>query len=309
MVIFSIIVIIQFVVITKGATRISEVAARFSLDALPGRQMSIDAQLNAGTIDESTAAQMREALTDAVDFYGSMDGASKFVRGDAIAGILITLVNIVGGLVVGMTSGMSIGEASRVFTKLTIGDGLVSQLPALLISVAAAMLVSRRSRRTNLPRETVVQLVAQPSVLLITAAFLGLIAFTELPKLPLLLLGGGLAWLGWWTAGHQRSERIAQQQAEQSQPKPQPEIPLSRLLGNEVMMMELGADLLRLVTPDQGPGLLESVGQLRQRYAKETGVVLPKFRICDNLRIPRQQYRVMIHGNPVEIGTLYPSCL
>ncbi|MEM9410874.1 MAG: flagellar biosynthesis protein FlhA, partial [Planctomycetota bacterium] len=172
LVIFSIIVIIQFVVITKGATRISEVTARFALDGLPGRQMSIDADLNAGVIDSETAGEKREELAKNADFYGAMDGASKFVRGDAIAGILITVINIAGGLIIGLTSNMSLVDAASVFTKLTIGDGLASQLPALFTSVAAAMLVTRPATESNLPRDTFNQLSARPIVLSITAIFL-----------------------------------------------------------------------------------------------------------------------------------------
>ena len=191
LVIFAIIIIIQFVVITKGATRISEVAARFALDGMPGRQMAIDADLNAGTIDGETARKRREEIGSNADFYGAMDGASKFVRGDAIAGILITVVNIVGGLVVGLLAGMSVSEAATVFTKLTIGDGLVSQLPALLISMAAAMLVTRGTRETNLPRESITQVFSHPAVLAITGGFLFVMIFTELPKIPLLIMALG----------------------------------------------------------------------------------------------------------------------
>ncbi len=170
MIIFVIIVIIQFVVITKGATRISEVAARFALDGMPGRQMAIDADLNAGTIDEREAQRRREEITAQADFFGAMDGASKFVRGDAIAGICIALVNIVGGLFVGVVeAGMPLGEAAALFTKLTIGDGLVSQIPAFLISVAAALLVTRTSRRANLPSEFLRQLFARPEALAVPA--------------------------------------------------------------------------------------------------------------------------------------------
>ena len=175
LVIFSIIVVIQFVVITKGATRISEVSARFALDGLPGRQMAIDADLNSGTIDNHQAQKLRSETVAHADFYGAMDGASKFVRGDAVAGIIITLINIGAGLGIGLSNSMSIGEATATFTKLTIGDGLASQVPALLIALAAGLLVTRSTRQTNLPRETVNQVFAKPIVLVITAVFLGMI--------------------------------------------------------------------------------------------------------------------------------------
>ena len=184
---------IQFVVITQGATRISEVAARFTLDGLPGRQMAIDADLHAGLIDQHEAHRRRDEVYRQADFFGAMDGASRFVRGDAIAGVVILLVNIGGGLVLGMVNhGMSLAEAVNVFTKLTIGDGLVSQIPAFLTSLAAGLIVTRSSSSTDLSRDVVGQLFSRPSVLGTAAAFLGLMALTPLPKLPLLTLGGAL---------------------------------------------------------------------------------------------------------------------
>lgn len=306
LVIFSIIVIIQFVVITKGATRISEVAARFALDGMPGRQMAIDADLNAGTIDSKTARKQREEIGINADFYGAMDGASKFVRGDAIAGILITLVNIIGGLVVGLMAGMTISEAAAVFTKLTIGDGLVSQLPALLISMAAAMLVTRGTRKTNLPKESLKQVFSQPAVLAITAGFLIVMIFTELPKVPLLIIATGCLIGARFLFKQQKSESEAVESKKQSASG---EITISKLLGNDVLEMELGIELIRLADPKQGGDLLPRVTVVRKQLAQELGVILPKIRIRDNLQLPPQQYRILVQGNPVEIGTIYPECL
>ena len=193
-ILFAIMVVIQFVVITQGATRISEVAARFTLDGLPGRQMAIDADLHAGLIDQHEAHKRRDEVYRQADFFGAMDGASRFVRGDAIAGVVILLVNIVGGLLLGVVNhGMSPGEAVNVFTKLTIGDGLVSQIPAFLISLAAGLIVTRSSSSTDLSRDVTGQLFSKPAVLATAAAFLGFMAMTPLPKLPLLTLGGALA--------------------------------------------------------------------------------------------------------------------
>jgi len=190
LIIFVIIVVIQFVVITKGATRISEVAARFALDGMPGKQMAIDADMNAGIIDEKEAQRRRLEIAQQADFFGAMDGASKFVRGDAIAGIIITLINIVGGLVIGVVdAGMEIGEAASLFTKLTIGDGLVSQVPAFLISLAAGLLVTRSSGDVNLPVQFVSQLFSRPQALAVTGGFLGVLIFTNLPTVPLLAIG------------------------------------------------------------------------------------------------------------------------
>ncbi len=192
LIIFVIIVVIQFVVITKGATRISEVAARFALDGMPGRQMAIDADLSAGIIDEREAQRRRAEVTQQADFFGAMDGASKFVRGDAIAGIIITLINIVGGLIIGVVEyGMEISEAAALFTRLTIGDGLVSQVPAFLISLAAGLLVTRSSSDSNLPMQFLNQLFSRPRALAITGAFVAILIFTSLPRVPLVGIGGG----------------------------------------------------------------------------------------------------------------------
>src|SRR5947199_879554 len=199
-IIFVIIIVIQFVVITKGATRISEVAARFALDGMPGRQMAIDADLNAGIIDEKEAQRRREEITQQADFYGAMDGASKFVRGDAIAGIIITIINIGGGFVIGVVQeGMTFAAAAEIFTKLTIGDGLVSQVPAFLVSLAAGLLVTRSSSESDLGRDVTGQLFGRSEVLGVAAGFLVLLSFTALPKGPLLSLaaafGAGAYWL------------------------------------------------------------------------------------------------------------------
>ena len=191
-IIFVIIVVIQFLVITKGATRISEVAARFALDGMPGRQMAIDADLNAGIIDEKEAQRRRDEITQQADFYGAMDGASKFVRGDAVAGIIITLINIVGGLLIGvLEANMSVGQAAALFTKLTIGDGLVSQVPAFLISLAAGLLVTRSTQRINLPAQFLNQIFAHPQAMVVTAGFLVVLVFTNLPTIPLVALASG----------------------------------------------------------------------------------------------------------------------
>src|SRR5438874_11508859 len=207
-IIFVIIVVIQFVVITKGATRISEVAARFALDGMPGKQMAIDADLQAGLLNAETARKRREEVAQQADFYGAMDGASKFVRGDAIASIVITLINIIGGMYIGMVEqSMPLREASLVFTKLTIGDGLVTQVPAFLISLAAGLLVTRTSADSDLSNDIIGQMFIRPEAMGVSAVFLAALSFTGLPKLPLLALGGGLCAL---TVVLSRSRRIRQ---------------------------------------------------------------------------------------------------
>ena len=303
LIIFAIIIIVQFVVITKGATRISEVAARFSLDGLPGKQLAIDADLNANLIDSETAQQRREELNAQADFYGAMDGASKFVRGDAIAGIFITLLNIAGGLILGFSRGMSLSDSASIFTMLTIGDGLVSQLPALLISIAAALLITRASRPTDLPRQSLEQLFSNPIVLGLSGFFLITLAFTNLPKLPLL----GLATLcigGAWTGRKQHSKP----KAPPIEPPPQQDIPIEKLVGSDVLEMELGRGLIQLADPGQGGVLLQAITSVRKQLAKELGIILPKVRVRDNLDFPPYQYRVAIQGNPVDSGEVEPEC-
>ena len=307
LVIFAIIVVIQFVVITKGATRISEVSARFALDGLPGRQMAIDADLNAGTIDSQQAKELRAETVAHADFYGSMDGASKFVRGDAIAGILITLINIAGGLVVGMSHSMSIGQATETFTKLTIGDGLASQLPALLIAMAAGLLVTRSTQKTDLPRESVDQVFARPIVLVITAVFLAMMVFTALPKIPLLLIASGfLAWAYFMIQDEQKNKASIQKAP--APPARPTEVTLDKLLNNDLLEMELGVGLIKLADSRQGGTLLGLITDTRKEIAAEMGVILPKIRIRDNLKLEPNQYRLRIQGSVVERGEIYPDC-
>ena len=307
-VIFSIIVVIQFVVITKGATRISEVSARFALDGLPGRQMAIDADLNAGLIDGRQAQALRAEVVDHADFYGAMDGASKFVRGDAIAGVIITLINITGGLAIGLSSSMSIGTATTTFTKLTIGDGLASQVPALLISLAAGLLVTRSSRKTDLPRESVNQVFARPIVLIITAVFLGLMILTDLPKIPLMVISLGCLGAAYSIS---RSKKQTAKTAINSSPVPATpratEATIDKLLSNDILEMELGVGLIKLADARQGGQLLSSVTQVRKEIAAELGVILPKTRIRDNLEIGPNEFRIRIQGNIVQRGEIQPD--
>ncbi|MFH0911907.1 MAG: flagellar biosynthesis protein FlhA, partial [Planctomycetota bacterium] len=288
--IFVILVVIQFVVVTKGATRISEVAARFALDAMPGHQMAIDADLNAGLIDETQARRRREELRRQTDFYGAMDGASKFVRGDAIAGIIITLVNILVGLVVGSVFyGMDFAEAAKVFTKLTIGDGLVSQIPALLVSVAAGLLVTRASSEYNLGEEVLMQLFSQRKALGLAGLLLAGLGVAGLwlpfPMLPLLVIGG-LCLAGWHFTGtaaaeeaRKRIEKTAREEREKG-PTPEPER-VERLLQVDPMALEVGYGLVPLVDVGQvgGGGLLGRVQMIRRQIALDLGLVVPPIRI------------------------------
>ncbi len=309
-IIFVIIVLIQFVVITKGATRISEVAARFALDGMPGRQMAIDADLNAGTIDEKEAQRRREEITQQADFYGAMDGASKFVRGDAIAGIVITVINILGGFVIGVAQqGMEFSEAAEVFTKLTMGDGLVSQVPAFLISLAAGLLVTRSTQKSDLPAEFMDQLFSNPRALAVAAGFLGILVFTNLPKIPLLVLGTGCGTLALiLTRQDKAKEKKIFDQAKVESSKPAEER-IEDFLAVDPMEIEIGAALVKLASPKYGGDLLPRITAVRQGVAADIGIILPKVRIRDNIRLGEYEYRIKIANNPVAHGEAYPGKL
>jgi flagellar biosynthesis protein FlhA len=306
LIIFVIIIVIQFLVITKGATRISEVSARFALDGMPGKQMAIDADLNAGIIDANEAQSRRAEITQQADFYGAMDGASKFVRGDAIAGIVITLVNIAGGLVIGMTEeGMGLFEAGELFTRLTIGDGLVSQIPAFLISLAAGLLVTRSTRHTNLPQEFLHQIFLRPQALAVAGGFLAVLVMTDLPSVPLLTLGGACLGLS-FTLNRHHAERhaVAVQQDAADQEKQRPVDRVENYLAVDPMEVELGMGLIRLADPHRGGDLLERVHRVRQAIAGEIGIIMPKVRIRDNMRLDQQEYRIKIADMTIAQGVL-----
>jgi flagellar biosynthesis protein FlhA len=305
-VLFGIIAVIQFVVITKGATRISEVSARFALDGLPGKQMAVDAELNSGAIDEAEARRRRSDISRQADFYAAMDGASKFVRGDAVASVFITVINIVGGLILGVGQyGMSVSEAVNVFTKLTIGDGLVSQLPAVLISLAAALLVTRGTQASNLPMDFLRQMLLKPQVLGVAGGFLGLLMLTHLPRLPLLMLGS--ACVGAAVFLSRQPEPVAAKPTpgtRRNTATPPAEPRIEEYLSVDPVEVELGLALVRLADASRGGNLLARITQLRQAIATELGLVLPKVRIRDNLRLTENQYRIKVLGNPIASATL-----
>ena len=307
-IIFAIIVIIQYFVITQGATRISEVAARFALDGMPGRQMAIDADLNAGLIDRQQAQQRRVEITRQADFYGAMDGASKFVRGDAIAGVLITVINIFGGLFVGVVqAGMGVGQAVDTYTRLTIGDGLVSQVPALLISLAAGLLITRSSESSELSGDFFNQIFAQPRTLAVAAGFLLVLALTGLPALPLLLLGCGCAGLSLFLyRGEAADDKDATARERAKTQATKTETRVEDYLRVDPLEIELGVGLLRLADPDRGGDLLARIAALRTKVASDLGLVLPKVRIRDNIRLDDHGYRINISNHRVASGTSLP---
>lgn len=310
-ILFIIIFVINFIVITKGATRIGEVAARFALDGMPGKQMAVDADLSAGAIDEKEAQRRRDEITRQADFYGAMDGASKFVRGDAIAGIIITIINLVGGLYMGyMYAGMTLAEAADVFSKLTIGDGLVSQVPAFLISLAAALLSTRSTQKSNLPAELIKQMFSRPEALIVSGCFLFLMIFTQLPTLPMLTLGAGCIGLALsiQKKARQQTELENKHKAEQEQAKKvQPEKKVEDYLEIDPMRLELGAKLIILADPNRGGDLMKRISTVRATLASEMGVLLPMVRIKDRMSLPEFSYDLQLGGNRVARGMLRPD--
>jgi len=298
-VIFAIIIVIQFVVITKGATRISEVAARFTLDAMPGKQLSIDADLNAGLINEEEARNRRRQITREADFYGAMDGASKFVRGDAIAGIIIILINIIGGLVMGYAHyGMSLSEAVGVFTRLTIGDGLVTQVPALIVSLAAGLLITRSTAEGNLGKDILGQVAGNSKVLYLAAGFLIILLPSGLPKGVLLAAAAAAAGLAYLI--NRNRERVARDASREERKPEEPKVERARgLLSVDPMELEIGYGLIGMVDQSRGGTLLGRIGMIRDQIALDMGLVVPAIRIRDNMQLGPDEYVVKLKGTPV----------
>jgi flagellar biosynthesis protein FlhA len=308
LIIFLILIIIQFVVITKGATRISEVAARFTLDGMPGKQMAIDADLNAGLINEQQARERRDTITREADFYGAMDGASKFVRGDAIAGVIIILINIIGGLAVGMLQyGWNLPKCFNVFTKLTIGDGLVCQIPAFIISISAGLIVTRSTAKTNLGEELITQLTSKPRALIVSAAFLVMLVFAKLPPVPMLFMAASCITMA-YLIDRTRKQKIARQAKSQREAAaaPAPER-VEKLLPVDRMELEIGYALIRLVDEKQGGDLLNRISLIRRQIAVELGLVVPSIRIRDNVNLEPNEYTLKVKGVEVVRGRAYPD--
>ncbi|MDO5308191.1 MAG: flagellar biosynthesis protein FlhA [Planctomycetia bacterium] len=317
-VVFLIFIIIQFVVITKGATRISEVSARFTLDALPGRQSAIDYDLNAGRLSEAQASRARAELARQTDFFGAMDGASKFVRGDAVAGLLIVAVNIIGGLAIGiLQEHISVTDALTLYAKLTIGDGLASQVPAFLISLATGMLVSRASSSENLSQTALRQTFGRPVVLTLVGVFLILLAFTGLPLAPLLTIAAGCLLLAWrmskrvdfWESDQEESGADANGNNFNADQEDADRAQLEESLAVDPLRIELGSGLLALAQPEGEPSLLQRVKNVRMTVASELGLVLPKARVCDNPKLDDGQLALIINGDVVAYQTIYPNML
>ncbi len=329
-IVFSILVLINFMVITKGSTRVAEVAARFVLDSMPGKQMAVDADLNAGLIDDAEAKQRRAEILQDANFYGAMDGSSKFVKGDAVAGIIITMINIIGGFLIGVFQhDMGVADAASTFTLLTIGDGLVGQIPALIISTATGIMITRSSNDgDNFAEGTINQMVGNSKIMMIVGFIMILFALVPgLPTASMGLVGVLFAGLGWMIYKYDRGEltildvdnftkNTRQQQEENERIKPkktheeiakEEEIALEDILKVEMLELTLGYQLIKLADSDQGGDLLERIRSMRRKIASDYGFLMPQVRIRDNLHLDPQQYQILLKGISIGDGSIQPD--
>ena len=311
-VIFLILIGINFIVITKGAGRIAEVAARFTLDAMPGKQMAIDADLSAGLIDEKEARQRRDEISRTADFYGAMDGASKYVKGDAILGLLVVAVNILGGIFIGVIQrGMDLSKAASTYTILTVGDGLVSQVPALIISTAAGIMVTSATGTQRMGTVLGNQLGAHPRAMWVAAGVLGMFALVPgLPMFPFLALAGGAAALARVATRHEKRRiELAQVRSAPVVEEPAQQDPMRDLLQIDPIELEVGYALIPLVDEAQGGDLLERISLLRKQAALELGILVPPIRIRDDIRLPANEYVIKLRGSEVARAEVLPRFL
>ncbi len=318
LIVFFILVIVQFIVITRGAERIAEVAARFTLDAMPGKQMSIDADYNAGIITEEEAKRRREEVRREADFYGAMDGASKFVRGDAISSIIIVFINIIGGLVIGvLMHHMGIGEAAQVYTLLTVGDGLVTQIPALLVSTSSGIIVSRAASTSSLGKDIIKELSQEPRALMITGASILLLGlFTPLPTLSMMMIGLITLGLGYFSSRTSREEAISETvggsgggTARAEQPPLSGPMDISDIITTDTVEVEIGYGLIPLADRSQGGDLLERVTMVRKQIAYELGFMLSPIRVRDSVLLKPNEYVIKILGSEIARYEIFPNRL
>lgn len=310
-IIFIILIVIQFMVITRGAERVSEVAARFTLDAMPGKQMAVDAELNAGLIKEDEAKRRRQDIEREADFYGAMDGASKFVRGDAIAGIVIVVINIVGGLIVGLAQRhMALGAAANTYTILTVGEGLTTQIPALLLSTSTGILVTRSGAAgSTLNRDVLSQLTALPRVLYVVAIVMGLMAMLGIPPFVPIILGMAAFYGGWRLDASQKKEKVNLEEKKRIESESQRNRPESALglIGSDAVELEVGVGLVPLAGGQAGNDLRDRISALRRQITVELGLVVPPIRVRDNLELELNQYRIRIRGAQIAIAEVRPD--
>jgi flagellar biosynthesis protein FlhA len=315
LVVFLILVVIQFVVITKGSERISEVAARFNLDAMPGKQMAIDADLNAGLIGEEVARERREKIAKESEFFGAMDGASKFIRGDAVAGLIITAVNLIGGFIMGMTEGLSAGEAMRAYSILAIGDGLVSQIPALVIATSAGFLTSKSTSKNNVSYDLTRQFLNRSRPMSIASFLLGAMIFVPgFPKLPFVVLAVGTGLLGRTLRKAERAETQAKEASGQpgqdaAVAEKADEPPIEELLDVDRISIQVGARLIKIVDPRRKGSLSQRIGPLRRKFAQQYGIVLPLVRLRDNVQLENNVYEIRLNNHVLSQGIIEPDKL
>ena len=309
-IVFSILTVINFVVVTKGAGRIAEVSARFALDAMPGKQMSIDADLNAGQIDQDEARRHRAEVSREADFFGSMDGASKFVRGDAIAGILIVFINLIGGLLIGTTQhALSMEQAANNYVLLAIGDALVAQVPGLVISVAAGLIVSRVSDDDDVGGQVLKQLLSLPRALALTAGVIALLGIVPgMPHFAFFTLAGAIAWLAWWTMEQQKAGTAAPP-VQTEAPRASTEASWDDVEPVDMLALEVGYQLITLVDRDKGADLLARIKGVRRKFAQEVGFLPPAVHIRDQLELKPSAYRVVLKGVIVGEGEAFPAMM
>jgi flagellar biosynthesis protein FlhA len=310
-IVFAILVIVNFVVITKGSGRIAEVSARFNLDAMPGKQMAIDADLSAGLIDEKEARARRKNLEDESSFFGAMDGAAKFVRGDAIAGLLIVFINIVGGIIIGTAQhGLTLAEATHSYTVLTVGDGLVTQIPALIVSTAAGLLVSKAGVDGSVDKALFRQLGGYPKALAMCSGLMGALAIMPgIPMLPFLVLGGITGGMAWYINRTQVETKAKEEADAVAAVPPPPEEPISTALAIDVLRLELGYGLLSLINSERGQRLTDQIKALRRQLAGDVGFVMPAVRIQDNMQLPPNGYVIRVKEIVAGRGEVRPNML
>ena len=311
LIVFAVLVVINFIVITKGAERIAEVGARFTLDAMPGKQMAIDADLNAGLINEEQAKQRRTEVGEEAEFFGSMDGASKYVRGDAIAGLLILFINIVGGFIIGVAQhSLSASQAAESYILLAVGDALVAQIPALLISVAAAMVVSRVGKGADVGTQIRAQLFNSPRTLAVTAAIIGALGLIPgMPNIVFLVIAGGIAWGAWAMRERDRKAAAAVPKTREEQREANPEASWDDLTPIDTLGLEVGYRLIALVDAQRGGDLLGRIKGVRKKFAQDVGFLPPPVHIRDNLDLKPSAYRVSLRGAVIGEGEAFPGML
>ena len=311
LIVFAVLVVINFIVVTKGAERIAEVGARFTLDAMPGKQMAIDADLNAGLINEEQAKLRRAEVGEEAEFFGSMDGASKYVRGDAVAGLLILFINIVGGFIIGVAQhGLSAAQAADSYILLAVGDALVAQIPALLISVAAAMVVSRVGKGTDVGSQIRAQLFNSPRSLALTAAIIGALGLIPgMPNIVFLMIAGGIGWGAWAMRERDRKAAAATPKTREEQREANPEASWDDLTPVDTLSLEVGYRLITLVDAQRGGDLLGRIKGVRKKFAQDVGFLPPPVHIRDNLDLKPSLYRVSLRGAVVGEGEAFPGML